>query len=392
MKLFNFIGKKLKSILAVAGIFVVLAQLAMPAIAKAGDFSPEFMTEKKLLRGMNLTKNQNDWTDPVTGNPGDEFRGLIYVHNGVPETTAHNTVVKVSIPSHTTNKTAVVSANLSASNANTLSDTLRVNLSEDTDINFIPGTVKLFKIVNNQTVEVPFPNGNGDAVVTPNGVNIGDIQGCFQFVNFISFGLRAKPKEQPVPSFEILKTVKNVTAGEKDFVKSNFANPTDTLEYKVDFHNTSNATADVFIMDQIPSKTTFVAGSVVMVRNGVEQKLSDDFVGEGVSIASVTPGEKISIRFRVKVNKDARDKEVLVNKTTLFFNKISISDTAQTTVKVSAIPTPPAEKPTPLPVSGPIETTSAIISLLGMSTYGFIKYRKYMALKETKIIGQLLSK
>lgn len=388
----SFLKQKIKNILAIAGVFVVLGQMVLPMSAKAG-FSPEFMTEKKLLRGANLTENQQNWTDSVSGKPGDEFRGLIYIHNGVPETTAHNTTVKVTIPTHTTNKTAVVSATVSASDANTLSDTLNVNLTEDTDITFEPGTVKLFKFVDNKTVEVPFPNGNGDAIVTPAGVNIGDIQGCFQYVNYISFGFKAKAKPQPeAANFSVMKTVRNVSSGEKDFVKSNFANLNETLEYKIDFENTGKAAADIFVQDRIPAKTTFVPGSVVLIRNGKEEKLSDAFVGEGVSIPNVTPGEKGVIKFRVKVNGDAKDKEELVNTVTLFFNKISICDTAKTIVKVAVIPTPPVPTPTPLPVSGPVETASALVSLSGMSIFGFLKYRKFMALKETKIIGELLSK
>ncbi|MCL5411117.1 MAG: hypothetical protein M1324_04765 [Patescibacteria group bacterium] len=395
MKLFNFIKQKTKRLFAITAILVLAMQLFLPSIAKAGDFPPEFMTEKKLLRGLNLTNNQQDWTDSVSGKSSDEFRGLVWVHNGVPGTTAHNTVVKVTIPSGTTNKTAAVSANLSASDANRLSDTLNVNLTDDANISFIPGTVKLFKVdEQNKTVQVPFPGGNGDALVSANGVNIGDIQGCFQFVNFISFGFKATPKVIPPvqnANFEIVKSVRNASANEKDFVKSNFAQPGDILEYKIDFSNTGNAAADVFIQDQIPAKTTFVSGSASITRTS-DPKLSDSLVGEGVSISSVAPGEKVTIKFRVKVNSNAKDNEVLVNTVTLFFNKISISDTAKTTVKVAVIPTPPTpEKPTPLPVTGPVETASALVSLSGMGIFGFIKYRKFMALKETKMIGELLN-
>jgi uncharacterized repeat protein (TIGR01451 family) len=394
MKLFNFIKEKTKKLFAITAILVLATQTLLPSIAKASDFQPEFKAEKEVLRGMNLTQNQQDWSDPVTGNPGDEFRGLVWIHNGVPDTTAHDATVKVSIPSHTTNRTAVVSSTISASDANTLSDTLNVNLTEDSDISFIPGSVKLFKLdANNNTVEIPFPNGNGDSVVSANGVNIGDINGCFQYVHFVSFGFKVKPIVKQVPSFELLKTVRNVSNSEKDFVKSNFAKPGDVLEYNIDYSNTGNATADTFVKDAIPAGTTFVPGSVTIMRNGSLQNLSDQFVGDGVSVNSVTPGEKISIRFRVKVNGNVKDNDCLINTVTLFFNKISISDTAKTTVKISVTPTPtPKPTPTPLPVSGPVETTSAIISLVGMSMYGFLKYKKFMALKETKIIGQLLGK
>ena len=387
----SFFGN-FKKLFGITAVLVFFLSMFLPSLAQATE-GPHFAAELPLFDGINVTKKLT-YMDPVTGDPGDNIAGLVYIHNDVRDTTANNTRVKVTLPSQTSNKSAVLSETTSADNAASISDNLTVNLSGDANINYVAGSAKLFKVVDNKSVEIPFPNGDGNNLVTT-GVNIGNIQGCFEFVHFVSFIFKTTPKEQPPvknANFEILKTVRNVSANEKDFVKSNFAKSGDILEYKIDFQNIGDAAADVFIKDQIPAKTTFIPGSVSIERSG-DPKLSDEFVGEGVSISSVNPGEKIIIKFRVKVNADCKDNETLINTVTLFFNKISISDTAKTTVKVTVLPTPPTPvEPTPLPVSGPVETASAMISLSGMGIFGFLKYRKYMALKETKIISQLLSK
>lgn len=407
MKLGNFKSKFLR-LFAITGVILSLTSAFIsPLEIKASNDGPKFnfqSADPKTLRGINRTKAENNWQASITGNAGDEFRGLVYVHNGMQNTVAHNTRVRVTIPAETSGNKATITTTITADNAPTVTDTMTVDLSADATLQFMPGKTAFFPNVNNRAdVQFPFPGGqSGDEIAAASGVAIsnppsgpvGDVTGCFDFINYISFGFKTIPKQAPPvqnANFEILKTVRNASANEKDFVKSNFAQPGDILEYKIDFSNTGNAAADVFVQDQIPAKTTFVSGSASITRTG-DPKLSNSLVGEGVSIPSVAAGEKVTIKFRVKVNSDAKDNEVLVNTVTLFFNKISISDTAKTTVKLAVIPTPPTpEKPTPLPVTGPVETASALVSLSGMGMFGFLKYRKYMALKETKMIGELLN-
>lgn len=410
----NFIKRRMKTMLALAGIFGILFQFAMPISAKATqNLTPVFKAEKELLRGVNLMTNQQDWSNPVSGKPGDDFSGLVWIHNNIVDSVAKNTVVKVKIPNETTNKTATLTATVSADNAAPLSGNMNLNLTEDSKVEFVPGSVRLFELQGDKVVRIPFPNGaSGDSIIG-SGVNIGDIQGCFNFIHYVSFGFKTIKKEIPKnQNFEILKTVRNVTTGETNFVKSNTAYPEDTLEYNVDIQNTGDVSSDIFVVDEIPAQTTFINDSIVITRDGKTEKCSDEFVGKGVSISNVKPNEKVNIKFKVKVNKDAKDCDELINKVTLHFDKTSICDTAKTIVKVKAAPkpsptptpvapvktppvpapTPAPEKPSPLPVSGPVETASLALSSLLTGAFGYIRYRKYMALKETKIISDLLSK
>lgn len=401
MKLFNFIKEKTKKLFAITAILALAVQFALPGLAKASG--PEFAAEKKLLRGMNITKNQQDWTDPVTGNPGDEFRGIVYIHNNVVNTTATNTTVKVTIPSATVNNSAVIAATVSASNAASISDTLRMNLTGYADISFIPGTVKLFAVdAQKNPVQISFPSGNGDAVVSPAGVSIGNIQGCFQFVHYVSFGFKTRARVVPnQPNLHVTKLVRDVSTGESNFVSADQGFAGDTLEYKINFSNTSEAEAlNVLLKDVIPPHTKFVNGSVVISRNGgPEASLAngDNLVGNGITLDRIEPRENSYVKFRVTIDLNTPVNSVLVN--TAFLNNLSA--TAQTTILTVGTPvTPvitttttvtPAAAAKPLPVTGPVETASVIVSSLIMGAYGFIRYRKYMASKEVQIINQLLS-
>lgn len=412
MKIVNFLKSKIKAVLGFAALFALLSQLIFASVPSAAASSPKFnfvQGDAEFLRGANVTKNESVWKDPVTGDPCDEFRGIIYYHNGVEETFANNTKIKISIPSSTTSKSAKITASLSADNASMITDTvvdgqiigqsgLTVNLTDEANLEFVPGSVRWFPNSNTSggagQVPVALPDGQtGNEIISANGINIGNIQGCWDYAGFVIFGFRAKAKEVHNPSFEISKTVRNVTDSETNFAKSNYAKPEDVLEYKINFTNVGNAASDVFIRDSIPSKTTFVDKSIVMTRNGKNENLSNLLVGEGQKITSVASGESITLLFKVKVNCDAKDKEVLVNSVTLDYCSVAISDTASTTISIKVVPatTPVPPKGHKLPVSGPFEAASAIFSTSLFSIYGYVKYRKYMALKEVKIISDLLS-
>lgn len=402
MKIFQSLLKKAKKVASVAAILAVLATGFTPAtkaLATGQEFTPKFNfmdNDPRLIRGSNLTKNATDWTNPVSGDAGDEFRGLVYVHNGIVDSTARNTRVKVTIPERTSGKTAQIGATLSSDNSEprSISDTLTVNMSEDTDIEFIPGSVKWFPVQNGSAdTAVPFPAGqSGNEIVGPNGVNIGDVKGCWEFVSYISFGFRTKAKG--VPTFDIEKLVRNVTKNESGFVKSNFADPNDILEYQVSFRNKGTATSTVTLIDSIPVHTSYQAGTTSFSKNGgAFQGVNDGIVGSGLVIDNMNPGDSVVVKFQVKVSPSAPAGECLINTATLFFGKTSIFDTAKTTIKQGVVPVTPAPvTPTekPLPQSGPLASASLFGSLLGLLGYGIVRYKKTVNSETNLIVEDLL--
>ena len=382
----------IKKIFATAAL---ASTLLLPVSSADAANQPRFnfmQNDLKTLRGANRTEAQTEWQSSVSGKAGDEFRGIVYIHNGILDSTATNTKVKVTIPSQTTNKTATITVTISADNAATVTDTLNVTLNEDATLAYIPGKTAWFPTQNGSaTTQVAFPNGQtGDEIVT-SGVNVGSVNGCWEFVQYVSFGFRSISKT--FPNLTISKTVRNVSAGETSFVESNQAVAKDTLEYKIDFKNTGSATAEnVVLIDTIPGNTSYISGSAVISRGGgSEQKATDTITGDGIVICNLAAGESGYVKFRVKIS-DNVPQICLINKATIFFNKVSAEDTAQTCIKGVVVPSGPSVGPA-LPVSGAGTTT--VVSLLTLLA-GYIVYslrvRKIRQTVECQIANDLLNK
>src|SRR3989344_5198913 len=126
MKIFSTIKSKSKALLSLVLTGAIVAQLfATAGIAQATSPQFNFMQgDWEMLRGANRTTDQPDWSDPVSGTAGGTFARMVYYQHGILDTTANNVRIKVNIPASTSNKTAVLSASVSADNATTVTDTI----------------------------------------------------------------------------------------------------------------------------------------------------------------------------------------------------------------------------------------------------------------------------
>ena len=101
MGFLNYIKGKMKYLLGIAGMAALLSQLILPALGVKAD-GPRFNFlpgDLEMVRGVNVSNDEAVWKDPVTANAGQIVRGLVYYHNGMVDTVAQNTRVKVTIPS-----------------------------------------------------------------------------------------------------------------------------------------------------------------------------------------------------------------------------------------------------------------------------------------------------
>ncbi len=381
--------KKLFACLAIA------ATVLMPAIETKASETPRFnFMEKdvKTLRGANRTNGETEWKASVSGKPGDEFRGLAYIHNGILNSTAKNTKVKVTIPAETQNKTATITATISADNAATVTDTMTVTLTEDARLEYMPGFTGWFPTRNSSaTTEYPFPNGQTGNEIIANGVNVGDVNGCWEYIQYISFGFRAIPKQ--FPNITVDKLVKNVTLDEHAFVDKNEARAGDTLEYQINIKNTGAATAGrVVLVDEIPANTSYVVGSTVVIRNGHESNPGDVITGDGIVINDLCANETVTVRFKVKVSDKVSEDCCLVNKARVFFNKVEASDIATTCIKKIVKPVQPPVGPA-LPVTGAASNVAVTLMTLlaGYFVYS-MKMKKLRASTEAVVSSELLGK
>jgi uncharacterized repeat protein (TIGR01451 family) len=354
------IVSKIVKIIGALSIVALLAGQVLSAPLKTGALAPRFNFldgDKELFTGLNHTAGETVYTDPVTSNGSDEIVGLIYYHNGVVDTTAHNTTFNVTLPQTTDSLAKTLTASITADNADpmTVSDTivngnivgksgLTINVpTNDAKISFVPDSVRWFPDKSETPVALP-AGVNGNDLVTPGGLNIGDVQGCWNFSGYIAFGLTVTTPVHPV-ALTIDKTVRNETL-DQPFVKADQARPGDILTYQVIVKNTGESNANkVTIRDFLPPHVTLLPDTIHLFvhGSGTESPFPDgngpSFINNGVSIGDLPMGEAMSTKlvFSVKVDNDGlHDGQVLVNKAEAYFNNLNVSDTAQTTIVITA--------------------------------------------------------
>lgn len=293
--LINKIKPKAKYILSVLGIAAVVSQGAF-AINQLSANSPRFNFmngDYELFRGANQTQNETVWKDPVDGNVGDTFKGIIYYHNGMVDTVAENTRIKVTIPASTSGNSAVLSARISADNAETVTDTvvdgvvvgqsgLTVNLDSSANLELVPGSVRWYPDQqNNPNIPATLPFGQtGDEITSANGINLGNINGCWEYAGYVVFSFRSVVNT--APALTVDKTVKNVTVG-GSYAEEVNASADNEVEFKITVSNPgSEDLSDVNFRDALPADLTFVSNSMKLYRagSGTPEQLSDGVASE----------------------------------------------------------------------------------------------------------------
>lgn len=257
--------------LSIVLVSALLSQAIAPVATAKATEGPRFNflngnpSDKELLRGLNVTQNQNDWSDPVSGRAGDTFAGIVYYHNGVlshdgVDNSAKNTRVKVSIPSVTTGKKIFATADLWADGVDKITDTiidgkvigpngLTINLDEDATVEFVPGSVRWFpESAQRGNTAVVLPGGQtGDEILGDRGVNIGAIEGCWNYAGYVTFLL----KTEKLPQAEITKSkiAKNLMTSQEGTDIS--ASAGDEILYTLTTKNVGNKATDYVIQDDI---------------------------------------------------------------------------------------------------------------------------------------------
>ena len=350
--------QNLKKILSYSLFVGILTQLATPLFAGTPRFN-YLEGDHELFRGQNLTQHETDYSDPVTGDAGDNFQAIVYYHNGVVDTVAGNTTVQVTIPKETVNNRALMTASISADDAAMVTDTvvngqivgqsgLTTILSKNATIDFVPGSVRWFP--NGGKEEATLPNNqSGDEIITSDGLNLGDIQGCWQYSGFVVFRYKTTPKEvPPVGELTIAKTVRNVTSGDNNFQEMVNAKESDQVEFKLDITNETDSALDsILLRDNLPYTLSYVNGSLQKsVAGGAYQNVSDTLAGQmfgaGWDLGRIEMGknQNVSVKFKAVAPNAINNEATVVNTASVTNGNFFDEDTA----KVKLVPTPIAEK------------------------------------------------
>ena len=302
-EMFSKVGKKVRGFLASKK--KVVASAAIVATIAAGVFgvsnyqaaksagTPRFNFlngDAEMLRVAKTT--DTSWNDPVSANIGERVAFLMYFHNGVLDTTAHNTRLRVDLP--TDQGTALsMKSYLWSDETQFITDTVvdgtivgrtgvTVNVPTNARIQYVPGSSMIFK--NGATTGTQIADG----ITTNSGVNIGDIQGCWNYSGYVTFLADIYGQS----NVSLLKKVAH--PGEATWHNEITANPGDSIAYRLSVRNDGDITAaTITLKDVLPQYMTYETGTTYYYTQAHPEgvKLPDTMFTTGISIPDVTPGD-----------------------------------------------------------------------------------------------------
>lgn len=277
--------------------------------------------ERDFMRGVQVSRD-SVWADPVAGVTQDaEVEAKIYIHNNADASLneapgnpgiAKNVKVRVALPTGT-KQSQDATAYISADNAQPgeIFDTLTMTGANNGffELDYVEGSAKLH---NGGTT-----TALSDALVT-DGVNIGNINGCFEFVQEITYRVKIK-----MPRYKVAKQVRLEGQTINDWKESIDLKKDQTSEWKIEFDNTGRTLLnDVVILDQVPVGLNVVPGSVRMIDgnfpNGFvfgPEAVQNNGRQINVLIGNVNPGINSIVTFKAKVDESKLEcgKQTLVN-------------------------------------------------------------------------------
>ena len=216
---------------AVLGLFIA------GGVLTAGASGPVFNGLSNDYKTLQVAEGGDSaWQPSRSANIGDTLYLLTWVHNSEPDTIAYNTHVTVSIPTGT-DTAFQPSVKLTADNAATKSDNVTITVGKNSTLAYIPGSAKLMKNINGTMKFVDWPtNINSDDVVSPHGVSLGNLAGCWQNAQAVEIAVKVNGVTP------VINTNKKVAmAGGADYSDATTGQPGSAAFYRVFLQNTGDA-------------------------------------------------------------------------------------------------------------------------------------------------------
>jgi len=332
--------------------FAALGFLATAGVLTAQAASPVFNGLAGDPATLQVAKAGGAYGSSANVAVGDVVNLFVSIHNSVVDTTMHNETVKIALPaalesSHT------VTATLSASNATSVTGTATVNVGTPSNLTYIPGSARFYRASvdangNSTYVQVNFPSGvNGDDVVG-NGVNLGDQQGCVQFMQGVL--IQARVTAPVVQGAPIISTNKKVSTGASgNYATAVTASPGDTAWFEVYVQNTGTADGTgTKIVDTLDPHFSYIPGSSIeyVKQNNADAQINinDSLIkienlpgGQRLTWAFGTlrpvPQDAFYLVFAVKI----ADKSAFTAGTTVTLHNTATSSFDQTSAQTNAV-------------------------------------------------------
>lgn len=262
------------------------------------------IADNKTLRLKNRTRNDTYWAGAISAAPGDKIAFNVYYHNGIEDSLAKNTKIKLSFP-EASQETITIKAELSADNAPLISDSVKINLNTPQNLNF-DNYVKWYADRTNQNyLSRPLTIKSNYVEV-----NIGDIKGCWEYQGQIVFEAQLT-NLVPAGVLELNTQIRNLTQVSV-WGQTVSAWPNDEIYFEIKLQAKNYDLNNVIIKNQLPNYLTYQTGS--LSASGVSQKIGDLFSNSGLNIGKIKTSQIVAILFKAKVGAVPLGATNLVNK------------------------------------------------------------------------------
>jgi len=238
---------------------------------------------------------------------GDTVRVRVYIHNNADASLnasgdgiAEDVVVKIDYDEDSLQTEHVPTAYISSDDADPVSiwDTLNMSAENGGKFELEPVIGSGEMTTNSGTTPIDVLDLVG------NGVNIGDIYGCFEYTAVVAMSF-----EVNMPEYEVEKSVRLEGQTSNDWEQSKTVDSEQVVEYKIEFTNVGSTDLDsVIIRDDLPEYVTYVPGSTILFNstypNG-KNMTSDNVVTTGINIGNYAPGANAVVGFKAIVDADS---------------------------------------------------------------------------------------
>jgi uncharacterized repeat protein (TIGR01451 family) len=279
MKMFSSLKKWASRLLPAAVLGLFIAGGALTAGASGPVFNGIHTPNGDYPTLQVAKAGDTTWSTSRDANIGDTLYLYVWVHNS-GDATANNVHAKVTLPTDTAT-TFSPSATLTADNAASLTGNVTINIGQESRLSFVPDSAQLQKSQMGSDgrfhmVDVSWPTGvNGNDVVGPNGVALGNIDPCWQYAQAIRLQVRVEGTQAGI------NTNKKVgIAGGAPFSDAVNAQPGDAAEYRIFFENTGTGTGhEPQIEDTLDAHHKYIPGTsfarVKQNNNDYDQPIPD---------------------------------------------------------------------------------------------------------------------
>jgi len=317
---------KMASLSVFTILTLFLGQFFITASAQAADpqfntFTP-FVHTQTYNRDYYLLDAKNDtqgtsWGFPVSANAGDLLTFYFYYHNTTNNSEATNTTLRVAMPSGQSTSQNVVAYlwadnATNASAASPLSQSLPVNLTSSQTLDYVAGSAKWYpKQADWRTAAATaFPNSQSGERLFSSGINVGSVQGCWEYSSAVIFQARVGNTTTGTGNLSINKTVRNVTDGQYSYSDSVNVKSNDYVMWQIQSQNTGNTTLNnVTVSDSLPSYMSYVSGTTLV--DGSYQ--SNSITSGGLNLGSLSSGATKTITFQTQMNSSLSNSQTLTN-------------------------------------------------------------------------------